>query len=358
MHLGYSRGTRENAQGVNVREQDVLDAATAAVTNLVNDEQVDVIVDLGDIAHVPAPKKRALLHLIKLIEFSAVPWYSANGNHTLQRTKSDLHLYDVLGELCPNFHGYVEPTLIPEIGAYVIPYGTEVEALKNVPDDARFIAGHFACDDVPWPGEHVSVKELPSIPTFLGHYHTRKFNMTATRDHDISVTEIGDKVARYIPGPWNINYDGPAYIGATERFAWGEWNNPTGSAVYDTETKLIDFIDHKTREWVDVQTTPDEVQAVLGAGDFEGKIVRLNIEGTPAEYHGLDIKGIRDSTRGALEFQIRRVGSVEAFTPDKTDTQTYSLLDAWGAHVERTKLNKVVRTIGERALASAGVIDA
>lgn len=331
IHAGYVRGTRDNAYGVNVREQDVLDAATKAVHNLM-DAGVEAIVDLGDLFHVPAPKKRALLHMVHLINESKVHWFSANGNHTLQRTKSDLHVYDVLGSLCKKFHGAVQPSIEPITGAYLIPYGTEVEALQNVPSDAKFIAGHFACDDVPWPGEHVSVKDLPYKPTFLGHYHTRTY-------------QPGQKP--------------PIYIGATERFAWGEWQNPTGAMIYETDTGFIDFIDHETREWIDVTTNVERLLDTLRGRDLEGKIVRVSVEATPPEYHGLDIKSIRDIARGALEFQIRRAGSKETFTPQEhTDTQTYSLLDAWRQHTERLKpvaVRKEVRAIGERALASAGV---
>lgn len=328
MHMGYTRGTRDNEEGVNVREQDVLDAAQTAVNNLVS-AGVEAIVDLGDMFHVPAPKKRALLAMVHMINKSGLPWFSANGNHTLQRTRSDLHVYDVLVDLCPNFHGYTTPNLVWKVGGYFIPYGTEVSALLDVPDGTKFLAGHFACDDVPFPGEHVSVKDLPDLPVFLGHYHTR--------------TVFGPRV----------------YIGATERFAWGEATNPTGVAVYDTETNDIEFVDHETREWADITASASEVLDVLRTRDFEGKIVRVNVEGTPAEYHGLDIKAIRDIAKGSLEFQVRRVGSTETFAPDTTDTQTYSLLDAWGHHVSSLTIPKVrrehVRTIGERALASAGV---
>src|SRR3712207_3645967 len=120
MHLGYHRGTKVNKSGVNVREQDVIDAAFAGVRNLL-DAGVSAIVDLGDMAHVPAPKKRAVLALIELVSSSGIPWYSANGNHTLQRSSSDIHLYNVLATQCPSFKGYTKPTYVPEIGAALIP---------------------------------------------------------------------------------------------------------------------------------------------------------------------------------------------------------------------------------------------
>lgn len=334
-HLGYVRGSRDDVHGVNQREQDVLDAARKAVDNLVM-EGVDAIVDLGDIAHVPAPKKRALMTLVDIIRNSKVPWYSANGNHTLQRTKSDLHLYDVLENLCQNFHGYTQPALVREIGFYLIPYGTEVEALNNIREGTRFIGGHFACDDVPFPGEHVSVRDLPKeIPTFLGHYHTRK-----------GFPELAD----------------PLYIGATERFAWGEATNPTGVYILDGESKMGYFKDHPTREWLDITITAEGVMDALKQHDFEGKIVRVSVEATVPEYHGLDVKAIRELARPALEFQIRRSGAAETLAlHEHADTQTYALMDRWRDHVAGVKgaaMRKSVLELGNRALASAGVVDA
>lgn len=340
IHAGYVRGTRDNAKGVNVREQDVLDAASSAVTSLMN-VGVDAIVDLGDMFHVPAPKKRALLHMMHLIKNTGIPWYSANGNHTLQRTKSDLHVYDVLHDLCPKFHGYTKPTVVGEISAYLIPYGTEVEALEHIPEDIRFLAGHFACDDVPFPGEHVSVKDLPDLPTFLGHYHTRTINLKTLK---------GSKIKA------NVGWEGPVYIGSTERFAWGEANNPTGVAIY--ENNSLTFIEHRTREWEDVTTDVERVFDELRGRDLEGKIVRVSVEATVPEYHGLDIKSVRDAARSALEFQIRRVGAGEALVVDHADTQTYSLLDAWQQHtasLRPAEMRKAVQGLGSKALAGAGV---
>lgn len=362
MHLGFVRGSRDDAHGVNQREQDVLDAARLAVDNLVM-EGVDAIVDLGDIAHVPAPKKRALMTLVDIIRNSKVPWYSANGNHTLQRTKSDLHLYDVLSQLCQNFHGYTMPSLIRDIGFYLIPYGTEVEALRDIPTDTRYIGGHFACDDVPFPGEHVSVSDLPKeIPTFLGHYHTRKGRVNAYSDIHRDFLGVRPEAVVTLPDIKKIEYDGPLYIGATERFAWGEANNPTGVYILDSDSKIGYFKDHPTREWVDVIVAAEGVLDALRVRDIEGKIVRVSVEATVPEYHGLDIKAIREFARSALEFQIRRSGTAEALAlHDHADTQTYALMDRWRDHTEGIKgavMRNAVLQLGNTALASAGVVDA
>lgn len=338
-HAGYSRGTKE-IDNVNVREQDVLNALSLGIHNL-SSAGVDVILSLGDDFHVPHPRKRALLHTIQLINEINIPYYAVMGNHTLTRTRSDINVYDVLEAMCPRFHGYVEPTLT-DFSAYLIPYGTEAEALQNVPSDAKFIAGHFAAEGVPWPGEHTPLSAFPKdIHVFLGHYHTRQINL-----------KIVDKKTMA-----NTGWDGPVYIGATERFAWGEARNPTGVAIYEDYGSLT-FIEHETREWVDVTSVGDQILTDLRGIDLEGKIVRVNVDATPSEYHGLDIKAVRDVARGSLEFQIRRMGSTEAFTPDTQDTMTYSLLDQWSKHTQTLKpaeMRKKVHELGSKALASAGV---
>jgi DNA repair exonuclease SbcCD nuclease subunit len=233
--------------------------------------------------------------------------------------------------MCPRFMGFTEPTYVEDIKAYLIPYGSELEALKNIPYGTQWIGGHWAAENAGFPGEHVPLVDLPTdIPTLLGHYHTRQ----------IATNHIA------------------TYTGATERFAWGEANNPTGVAVFDTDTKQLDFIDHETREWVDVTTHVERVLDDLRGRDLEGKIVRVSVEATVPEYHGLDIKSVRDTARGALEFQIRRVGSAETLVVEHQDTQTYSLLDAWQQHTAGLKpaeMRKAVQGLGERALSAAGV---
>lgn len=327
MHLGYSRGKKVNAEGVNQREADVYEAAWNAVINL-REAEVDVIIDLGDMAHVPNPKKRAILYLISLVRMAGVPYFSANGNHTLQRSSSDLHLYDVISAYAPNFRGITSPRYITDLRCLFIPYGTSDEitaALSDRHPDTDIIAGHWACDDVPFPGDHVRVDDLPEIPVFLGHYHTRNL----------------------------INKPTPVYIGSTERFAWGEWKNPTGVAVYDTEDRMLEFINHETRRWHDIVVNPD---TYLGDyyDEIEGDILRVSIEATPDEYASLDLVALRKRLAPALEYQIRRIG--EKRTPETTVATSLSLIEGWESHIKSAKLpkgasRKEVKKIGEAALA-------
>lgn len=352
MHLGFTRGTKTQNE-VNVREQDFIDAARLAVQNLLEAE-VNVIVDAGDMAEVAAPKKRAVLALIDIIRESETLWFSANGNHTLQRTRSDLHLYDVLGAMCSNFAGYVTPTYVQKLNGIFIPYSTAssiTESLAVLLDehpDAAFVVGHWSAEDAPYPGDHVSLGDLPrGIPTFLGHYHRRQIGELDPRQLNVfDLNEIGDR-------PY------PIYIGATERSKWNEWDNPTGVAVWDTDTGLLEFIEHHTRPWIDLHADAENYMEVVDR-DIEGAIVRLTINASREQYKSLDLVGLRRKARelDPLEFEVRRVSekTKEVASPSEA---TFSLKDDWAAHIKNARLAKgvdrtLVKQIGEDALAMAG----
>jgi hypothetical protein len=339
IHAGYHRGTRLDSEGVNQREADTYKSAGQGIKNLIY-AGVDVIVDLGDLAHVPAPKKRAISFLIKTIKEAEVPFYSVNGNHTLQRTASDVHLYDLISEYASNFRGYTEPFFNSDLQGMFIPYGTADQirqALADTHPDTAFIAGHWAANDVPFPGDHVNVEDLPrGIPIFLGHYHTRWVS------------------------PQHFLFATPTYIGATERFAWGEANNPTGVAIWDTETNALEFVDHEARRWMDIVVTPDDYLEDSHYDQIEGAISRVTIKGTAAEYSAMDLVALRKKVSPSLEYQIRRYIKDD---PERTVARTASLsLSAgWNAHIKKAKLpkgvtKKEVERIGLEALANAGAM--
>lgn len=334
LHYGYSHGTRVDKFGVNQREADVYAAGRAAIDNLI-DGGAEIIVDLGDMAEVPSPKKRAVWRLIQLVERAGVEYYSANGNHTLQRTASDIHLYNLLTEYTMNFNGYLVPTFVEHIGGLFLPYDSAENIRKALiefeNEDIKFIAGHWACGDVPFPGDHLDVSDLPVVDTFLGHYHTRK---------------------RHI-----LNH--PTYIGATERFAWGEWQNPTGAAIWDTDTGDLTFIEHETRRWLDIYVNPDDYLEESKYEQVENAVVRVNIDTTAEQYAALDLVGIRKRLAPALEFQIRRKPYAKEERAETISTGSVPLIDSWNTLVNQEKLKKevkeAVRRIGEEALRGSSV---
>lgn len=329
LHFGYYRGNKVDQFGVNQREADIYTAGRQGIRNLLY-AGVDAIIDLGDMAHVPSPKKRAITRLVDLINSAGVPYYSVNGNHTLQRTKSDINLYDVLYQYADNFHGYVVPTIVEAVGGFFIPYGTAEEVRQALIDaedeDYDFIVGHWACDDVPFPGDHITVADLPNTEVFLGHYHTRK--------------------------PHALNH--PTYIGSTERFAWGEWQNPTGVAVFDTETRRLEFINHETRRWHDIEVDHDQYLEDGLYEDIEGNILRVTINATPEQYASLDLVQLRKRLAPALEFQIRRTTDKESNRNGTTSTAGIPLNEVWHKYAKSVKIDKAIKkrviAIGEEAL--------
>ena len=320
-HLGYFRGTKVHPDGTNVREADVYEAAYKGVRNLLA-AGVDAIVDLGDLANAPHPKKRAVIRLISLINSAGMDWYSCGGNHTAQKTSSDAHLYELLVAQCPRFHGaFHGPTFFEDIGAYLIPYDTpeNVEAaLAQVPDGATFVGGHWSCDDADWKGEHVQTNLLPdTLPVLLGHWHKRSVDQN-----------------QY------LNIPRPTYVGATERFAWGEATNPTGVAVFDSENCSLTFIEHEARRWVDIHVTPDDYLEEAHYEDIEGAIVRVNITTTPDQYHSLDLLRVEKKLAASLEHQVRRVGHSSPEVYQDAGTQSLSIIEGYKSRIARAEMPK------------------
>lgn len=354
-HLGFSRYTKVNDKGVNVREEDFYRSFIAAVENLCN-ANVDAILDLGDLADNPHPKKRAVRVLIETINTTGLPWWSVNGNHTLVRHSTDIHLYDVLESYCKRFTGIQQASWVEPLRAVLIPYGTseEIRAGLSIADspglEPAFIAGHFACNDVLPDGHDVNVSDLPvGSPTFLGHFHGRSVG---------SVPHERVNPARFPlmfhPG------SGPVYIGATDRKAWGESTNPTGAAIY--EGGALTFIDHPSRDWVDLTATPQDYLDILADAveDADDQpIVRLTIAATKEEYGVIDQIALQRIASGALDLLVRRLPTdVEGAVAQ--GPVEFSLVSDWRSHVQDASIPRgvdrgAVEQSGIDALAAAGV---
>ena len=339
-HLGFSRYTKVSDKGVNVREGDFYRAFLDAVENLM-DADVDAILDLGDLADTPHPKKRAIHILVDAINATGLPWWSVNGNHTLVRHSTDIHLYDLLERYCKRFTGIQYATNVQALdNALLVPYGTSEEIKLALfaahQAEPAFIAGHFACDDVLPDGHDISVSDLPkAIPTLLGHFHGR--SMPSRAGH-------------------------PTYIGATERKAWGEAQNPTGVAVYDTDAKALTFIDHETRPWIDLEADTSTYLDVItdAMRDREDQpIVRLTVAATKEEYRGIDEIAVRRVASGALDLLVRRLPTdvEEAVASEAVD---FNLVSDWRSQVKDASIPKGVKradveAAGVDALTAAGV---
>lgn len=320
LHIGYRRGYKTLPDGTNMRENDIAISACIAVKNLLN-ANVDSILDLGDIAHIPHPGKRAILTLISLINDTGRDWYSVNGNHTLQRTNSDAHLYELLEAQCPRFKGVMAPEALYPIGVYAVPYAPSeavVDALAETPPDVLAVAGHWACDDADWPGEHVPAAALPKDrPTFLGHWHTR------------SRGEI--EVGR------------PIYIGATDRLSWGEANNPTGCAVWDTSDDSLTWIDHETRPWVDILVDSENYLEDEHYAQIQDSICRVRIASTSEQYHSVDMVRLRKKLAPALEHQILRLGSGGDADTVNAYSGNLSIRDNWQQYIRNARIPRGVK---------------
>ena len=313
IHFGFHHGSRVNEQGVNVREQDFIDAGNAALSNLVS-RGVDVIVDGGDMAHVPAPKKRAISALIDHVRgVDPLRYLSADGNHTALKSTSDVHLYHILNQECPNFVGAVGGPVLTEEGIALIPHDYDPEVVKRrieivMQEDPIMLVGHFAANPAYDRAGSLDPAFLPTdIPVWLGHYHRHV------------ESERG-----------NINY-----IGSTERTAWDQWEFPTGATIFDTATGEVEYVEHDARRHVNLLADTSNYLDVFENEDLNDAIVRLTITATPEEWNALDT---RRTTRlaaagGALEFTQRRAKDKNKEEPELAATDSESIVDGWKKHV-------------------------
>lgn len=342
-HLGFARYSVMDEHGVNRREADFYAAFDAAVQNLLA-AGAEAILDLGDLADAPHPKKRALRVLIETINATGLPWVSVGGNHTLVRRATDIHLYDLLSAYCPMFFGFTEPGYAEGIDALLVPYGNsdEIKAGLALAEklEPSLIGGHWACEDVLPDGHDIALADLPDVPTVLGHFHGR------------SHPELPAK--SLILG----GHD-PVYIGATERKAWGEATNPTGAAIYDADTSELTFIDHPARPWIDLVATHEDYMDAL-AVDLEGAIVRLTVEATPEQYKAVHEVEARRRAKGALDFTIRRARKADDRQQAAQVMDRLTLRPAWREHIAAAAIPRgvdrsEVQRIGDEALERVGV---
>lgn len=293
LHYGYHVGNKVNEEAVNARESDFYKAGFAAISSLVG-RGVDVIVDGGDLAHVPAPKKRALSELIDHVRsVDPLRYLSADGNHTSLKSTADIHVYDIIAQECPNFVGAIKPTVTEE-GIALIPHSYDPEQVIRYVDEAMksdpiMLVGHFAASNIDFDHTKVDIKYLPTnIPVWLGHYHL------------------------HTESPKGL----PSYIGSTETTAWDQWDFPHGATLFDTETGEVEYIEHETRRFVNLIADPSNYIDVFDRDDLADSMVRLTITATPEQWNTLDTRETRRlaQSKGALVYTQRRA-------KDKTEAE-------------------------------------
>lgn len=321
IHMGYSHGTKAIADGpmagVNVREKDFIDAAFTAVTNL-KKENVDFIVDAGDIAHVPAPKKRAISKLIELIKYAEVPFYSVDGNHTSLKSVSDIHLYHILNQECQNFHGWVGHGITHQ-GVGMVPHSYNPDVTMGRIEEVMglnpiMLVGHWAASDIKYDNSQVPLDFLPDdIPVFLGHFHK------------------------------HTEQKKPTYIGSTERTAWDQWDYPTGVSVYDTDTGTLKYIQHPTRKFVNLLGNSENYLDVIASEDLTDAIVRLTITAGRQEYGTLNFREAkrRAHAAGALTYHHRRAKDKNEEAETAETVEISSVNDAWIEHIRTADLENI-----------------
>jgi DNA repair exonuclease SbcCD nuclease subunit len=310
--------------GINVREADFISAAQNAMSNLVA-AGVDLIVDGGDMAHVPAPKKRAIHALIEHVRSAEVPYLSADGNHTSLKSTSDIHVYDILSSECPNFVGVTGSRTVTisglRIGLVAHSYEPEVTQQRIVEvmaDDPHMLVGHWAASDIQYDSAQVPLESLPTdIPVFLGHYHKHTY-----QDSPL-----------------------PKYIGSTEHTAWDQWDYPTGVMIYDTDAKTYEYIMHRTRDFINLNAGVENYLDVMDKESLEDAIVRLTIKATAAEYGALNLREARKKAYelGALAYHHRRAKDKNKEDPSVEAYEGRPVNEAWQDHIKSATIPSGVK---------------
>lgn len=319
IHFGYHSGSKVNADGVNVRERDHYDAGFAAVEAL-KSEGVDCILDCGDMAEIPAPRKRAILSLISLVRFAGVPYLAVDGNHTSLKSSNDIHIYDILASECENFRGFRGPAFDPYTKVSFVPHSYDNDEIREFIEtslhrDSEILIGHWAADNIPYVGQ-VAMRDLPDgVRIFLGHYH----NYRPSAEHH------------------------PTYVGATERTAWDQWDYPTGCAIYDSDTGDYTRIDIPTRKWVNVEAGPEDYLETLMNTRIRDTVARLTVYATPEEYSLVDQVACKAYAResGPVGFTMRRKSPVGTEQADAAEMpKAGGLVDEWQSYVKDATVPK------------------
>jgi len=335
IHFGYHAGNRVTEDGINIRELDHYDAAYAAVREL-KKEGVDVILDCGDMAEIPAPRKRAILNLIDLVRYAGVPYYSVDGNHTSLKSSSDIHIYDIIASECSNFHGYRGPAYDKTTRVSFVPHSYNNDEIREFIEtslhrDTEILIGHWAADNIPYVGQ-VAMRDLPEgVRIFLGHYH----NYRPSSEHH------------------------PTYVGSTEKTAWDQWDYPTGCGIWDSDTESYTRIDIPTRDWANIEGDASDCLEMLTSTDVRDKIARLTVYATPAEYSLVDQVAAKAYARDsrALHFTMRRKNplNIEEAVQQRLGEQE-GLVAQWAAYITDVDLpknvsRKRIADMGSEALA-------
>lgn len=192
-HLGYAAKCRNNSSGINMRNVDGLLGLRETVTQILKEEDIDLVLHGGDFFHRSQPAIAEIVFAnrqLGRLSKAGIPVIGATGNHDFANDKSKSPATAALDDPDRNINMVTAPYEIFKpvegVNIHVISHLGLLSAERIIPEPidgeiniftthgAAQVPGHevFACLDS--PGEAVigyDVLTLPWTATLLGHYH-------------------------------------------------------------------------------------------------------------------------------------------------------------------------------------------
>lgn len=272
---------KPNADGVNSRLQDKLDAINQAVQYALKND-VDLFVHLGDVYDKINPSEFLRSKFLRTIKplIGKIPIVIVIGNHDTDESVFSLMADDVLLETLQSedIMIFEDPAEL-EIGGVeflILPWKKDSIIQKELKASKdKIVLGHFGIDGAVASGsEFVLSKGVAQtlfdrhLYTFLGHYH------------------------RY------QHTDKFMYVGSTARADFGERNDPKGFVHFKVEGKKVrsKFISTNDRAFFQYTVSEEEdhgFQELYNWDSLKGNIVKIIFHGSEDWYLSFNMSEVR-----------------------------------------------------------------
>lgn len=117
LHIGYRATSREDSNGINLREADGY-KLLARLTKSVIKHEVDVVVVSGDVFHSPAPEIRPIIavqNALRMMAEAGIAVYILAGNHDQNDIRADIASSKIMDDPMRKIYSHVEPYVRHEV---------------------------------------------------------------------------------------------------------------------------------------------------------------------------------------------------------------------------------------------------
>lgn len=336
IHAGYGATHRTTKDGVNVREWDGYVALDRMVTQICDDDTVDVVLICGDVFHTPNPSVRAVVEVQRqLRRFAArgLPVYILTGNHDTNDIASDMAATALVDDRDRGIIAHCDPYHVHELSDGIVLHMVSHHAYRDQEDTFRDIqpvhdavnifTTHGSCWD-PVLGVVGHTQSSPReviIPEtllaeeewtyrLLGHIHERGWVGSTDGHSDTSHMKTfynGSLIRRGFA-------DGECELGR----GWTSWEiRPDGSMTPTCHTvpqrpqfdlPVVDATGLSGDNVTDRVLNAVSATHIQGATDYDmtcAPLVRQRlINVSPATQHTINKEAIHQATRHALSFAM------------------------------------------------------